>query len=190
MRRTPPTGGLHPEITLTHTQEWELYHNSLSLCSKKLRVCLAELGLPCGSHYINLIETGAYENVSRHYLRVNPGGTVPVLVHNGHPVYESHDEIVYAAQHAGVRGRTLLPEDPETAALVAQKCLRTRALSAAVIGTGRIPRGRAIRHRRGHRARRASRVRTSVGAALSRRDASRKSARCRCWPARAGCNSS
>ena len=32
-------GGLRPEITLPHTTEFELYHNSLSLCSKKVRVC-------------------------------------------------------------------------------------------------------------------------------------------------------
>lgn len=116
-RRVPP-GGLHPEISLAHEEEWELYHNTFSLCSKKLRVCMAELGLPYRSHPIHLIETGAYENVSRRYLAVNPAGTVPVLVHRGHPVYESHDQIVYAARHAGGRGAELLPDDPETRALV------------------------------------------------------------------------
>jgi glutathione S-transferase len=118
MRRVAPTGGLHAEITLPHAQEWELYHNSFSLCSKKLRVCMAELGLPYLSHHIHLIETGAYENVSRRYLNVNPGGLVPVLVHRGHPVYESHDEIVYAAEQAGARGAELLPADPQTRVLV------------------------------------------------------------------------
>jgi glutathione S-transferase len=49
---------------------------------------------------------------------VNPAGLVPVLVHQGHPVYESHDEIVYAARHAGARGEELLPADPETGAVV------------------------------------------------------------------------
>ena len=58
--RTAPTGGLHPEIQLPHRQEWELYHNSFSLCSKKLRVCMAELGLAYESHPIDLIETGSY----------------------------------------------------------------------------------------------------------------------------------
>ena len=29
---------------------------------------------------------------------VNPAGTVPVLIHNGHPVYESHEQIVYIDQ--------------------------------------------------------------------------------------------
>ncbi len=118
MSGTTPRGGIHPEITLPHEQEWELYHNSFSLCSKKLRVCMSELGLPYRSHRVNLIETGAYENVGRCYLRINPAGLVPVLVHDGHPVYESHDEIVYAAQHAGARGPALLPTDLATRAVV------------------------------------------------------------------------
>jgi glutathione S-transferase len=117
-RTSPMAGGLHDDISLPHTQEWELFHNSFSLCSKKLRVCMAELGLAYASHPIDLIETGSYENVSRRYLAVNPAGLVPVLLHRGHPIYESHEEIVYAARHAGERGRELLPDDAETRALV------------------------------------------------------------------------
>ncbi len=114
----PPEGGLHPELSLPHTQRWELYHNVFSLCSKKLRVCMAELDLEYESHAIELIETGGYENISPAFLKVNPGATVPVLVHDGHPVYESHDQIAYAAEHAGKRGAELLPQDPETKARV------------------------------------------------------------------------
>jgi len=94
------SGGLHEDIVLPHEAEFELHHNSLSLCSKKIRVCLAELGVDYKSHHIDLIETGSYENISRHFLAVNPGGTVPVLVHNGHPIYESHEQIRYAAEHS------------------------------------------------------------------------------------------
>lgn len=112
------SAGHHPEISLPHTQEWELYHNSFSLCSKKVRVCLAELGLRYRSHPINLIETGAYENVSARYLAVNPAGLVPVLVHRGHPIYESHHQIVYAAESTADGGGALLPQDAETKALV------------------------------------------------------------------------
>lgn len=102
-------GGVREDITLPHESEWELYHNALSLCSKKTRVCLAELGIEYTGHHIDLIETGSYENISRHFLAVNPAGLVPVLVHDGHPVYESHDQITYAAEHAAdVR---LIPAD-------------------------------------------------------------------------------
>ena len=118
--RASITGGYHPEICLPSEQPWELYHNSFSLCSKKLRVCLAELDLPYGSHPIDLIETGRYQNVSPEFLAINPAGTVPVLVHEGHPIYESHDQILYAAQHAGAAGKRLLPEDSGQRELVEQ----------------------------------------------------------------------
>jgi len=79
----------------------------------KTRVCLAELDIAYESHPIDLIETGAYENIRPAYLEVNPGGTVPVLVHEGHPVYESHEQIRYASDHAPAASPTLVPEDPE-----------------------------------------------------------------------------
>jgi glutathione S-transferase len=78
----------------------------------KARVCLSELRIPYRSHHIDLIETGTYENIRRSFLAVNPGGTVPVLVHRGHPVYESHEQIRYAAAHAPVGSPSLVPEEP------------------------------------------------------------------------------
>ena len=104
--------GLQKGIDLPHEQEFELYHNALSLCSMKARVCLAELGVDYRSHPIDLIETGSYENIGRRFLAVNPGGTVPVLVHRGHPVYESHEQIRYAAVHAPAGAPSLVPDDP------------------------------------------------------------------------------
>ena len=120
-RRTHPvTPGLHEEIDLPHSQEWEIYQNSLSICSKKLRVCMEELAVPHLSHHVDLIETKCYGNLSRDFLQVNPGFTVPVLVHRGHPVYESHEQIRYAAEHAGAKGAELLGESPEMRAEVAR----------------------------------------------------------------------
>ena len=108
--------GFQPTIDLPYEQEFELYHNAFSLCSKKVRVCLAELEIDHASHPIDLIETGSYENLSRHFLAVNPGGTVPVLVHQGHPIYESHEQIRYAADHAAPDSERLVPEDPDLVA--------------------------------------------------------------------------
>ncbi len=106
----PP--GLQPDIDIPHTAEFELYHNALSLCSKKTRFCLAELGIEYVGHHVHLIETGGYENIGREYLKVNPGGILPVLVHEGHPVYESHEQIRYAADHAPTGAPALVPKDP------------------------------------------------------------------------------
>lgn len=108
-RRTRPMpGGLCLDVTLPHEREWELYHNALSLCSKKVRVCLAELRIDYRGHHVDLIETGRYENIGRRFLAVNPAGLVPVLVHHGHPIYESHEQITYAAEHAA-GGVPLIP---------------------------------------------------------------------------------
>lgn len=108
-------GGLHASISLPHEQTWELYHNDFSLCSKKIRVCLDELGIVYKSHHVDLIETGSYENVSKRFLKINPAALVPVLVHQGHPIYESHEQLAYAASHSGNPG-VLVPElEPEKA---------------------------------------------------------------------------
>ena len=110
-------GGIHEDIVLPHEQAWELYHNDFSLCSKKTRVCLAELGIDYKSHHVDLIETGSYENISRHFLKVNPGALVPVLVHNGHPIYESHEQLAYAAAHSE-NPSALVPEDDQRRAVM------------------------------------------------------------------------
>ena len=96
----PVPPGYQPDLVFPHEQAFELYHNALSLCSMKTRLCLAELGIPYRSHHVDLIETGCYENIRPGLLAVNPAGTVPVLLHHGHPIYESHEQIRYAARHA------------------------------------------------------------------------------------------
>jgi glutathione S-transferase len=107
------SGGLHEDISLPHESEFELYHNALSLCSKKTRVCLDELTIPYTAHHIDLIETGGYENIRHDFLEVNPGGILPVLVHNGHPIYESDDQLRYAADHAPPGCPRLVPDNPD-----------------------------------------------------------------------------
>jgi len=59
-------------------------------------------------HLIDLIETGSYENIGRRFLAVNPAGLVPVLVHQGQPIYESHEIIAYLARETQ-SGRELVP---------------------------------------------------------------------------------
>lgn len=112
-RRTHPVPpGFQADLEFPHEAEWELYHNALSLCSMKTRVCLAELRIPYVGHHVDLIETGAYETLRPRLLRVNPGGTVPVLLHHGHPIYESHEQIRYAARFAPPGATSLVPSDP------------------------------------------------------------------------------
>jgi len=64
----------------------ELYHSGLTTCSKQVRHCLREKGLTYKSRYIELWR---YENLSPDYLKLNPNGVVPTLVHDGVPVINS-----------------------------------------------------------------------------------------------------
>ncbi len=107
-RPVPP--GFQEHIILPFDAHWTLYHNPFSLCSKKIRVCLAEYGVPYDSIVIDLIETGRYQNISREFLKVNPAATVPVLLHNGHPIYESHEQLRYVASRVDEAG-LLVPKD-------------------------------------------------------------------------------
>ena len=64
----------------------ELYHSGLTTCSKQVRHCLREKGLAYQSRYVELWR---YENLSPDYLKLNPNGVVPTLVHDGVPIINS-----------------------------------------------------------------------------------------------------
>ena len=81
-------------------------------------MCLAELGISYKSHHIDLVETGRYENISRKFLKINPGGLVPVLVHNGHPIYESHEQIRYALSKSSENNNLVQPDSRDEQGLV------------------------------------------------------------------------
>jgi glutathione S-transferase len=64
----------------------ELYHSGNTTCSKQVRQHLVEKGIPYTSRYIEL---WSYENLAPEYLRLNPNGVVPTLVHDGKPIVNS-----------------------------------------------------------------------------------------------------
>ena len=64
----------------------ELYHNDMSVCAAKVRIVLAEKGLEWKGHTLNL---RAGDALKPEYLRLNPNGVVPTLVHDGKVVIES-----------------------------------------------------------------------------------------------------
>ena len=64
----------------------ELYTHPLSPCAQKVRIVLAEKGLDFLSHHVDLPNK---ENLKPEYLRLNPLGEVPTLVHDSTPVIES-----------------------------------------------------------------------------------------------------
>jgi len=64
----------------------ELYHTDMSVCAQKVRFALAEKGLEWVGHKLDL---NAGEAQRPEYLRLNPNGVVPTLVHDGKVVIES-----------------------------------------------------------------------------------------------------
>ncbi|MDB5819493.1 MAG: glutathione S-transferase family protein [Rhizobacter sp.] len=63
-----------------------LYHGWLSSASRRVRLCLAEKGMPYESMPIDM---GQMEHHSPEYLALNPNGVVPALRHHGRPLHES-----------------------------------------------------------------------------------------------------
>ena len=63
-----------------------LYHLNISTCSQKVRIALAEKGL---AYEGRQLDRSKLEHLSDWYLKINPNGVAPSLVHNGAPVIDS-----------------------------------------------------------------------------------------------------
>ena len=63
----------------------ELYHSINSVCAQKVRIALHEKGQQAKDHIMTL-RGDQYEPA---YLKLNPNGVVPTLVHDGVPITES-----------------------------------------------------------------------------------------------------
>jgi glutathione S-transferase len=64
----------------------ELYHFWSSVCSVRCRMALEEKGVAWTSRYTDIFR---FEHLTPEYLKLNPDGVVPTLVHNGQPICES-----------------------------------------------------------------------------------------------------
>ncbi len=64
----------------------ELYNAPHSTCSQKVRLTLAEKTLDFVEHHVSLWDN---EHLTDWYLKLNPNGVVPTLVHGGQPVIDS-----------------------------------------------------------------------------------------------------
>ncbi|MFK8052154.1 MAG: glutathione S-transferase family protein [Woeseiaceae bacterium] len=63
-----------------------LYHADYSTCSQKVRMTLAEKGLTYHSRPMSFRKE---EQVSEYYLKINPNGVVPTLVHGNDVIVDS-----------------------------------------------------------------------------------------------------
>ena len=69
----------------------ELYHSVNSVCAQKVRVALAEKGLEYREHLMTL----RGDQFDPAYMKLNPNGVVPTLVHDGRTVIESSVILYY-----------------------------------------------------------------------------------------------
>jgi len=63
-----------------------LHHGLRSSASRRVRLCLEEKGLSYESHVVDMSKM---EHHSAEYLKINPLGVVPTLIHDGNPLHES-----------------------------------------------------------------------------------------------------
>jgi glutathione S-transferase len=63
-----------------------LHHAWRSSASRRVRLCLEEKGLEYEGHHVDLEKM---EHHSPEYLRINPLGVIPTLIHDGRPLHES-----------------------------------------------------------------------------------------------------
>jgi len=63
-----------------------LHHGWRSSASRRVRLCLEEKGLSYEGHVVDMANL---EHHSPEYLRINPLGVIPTLIHDGKPLHES-----------------------------------------------------------------------------------------------------
>src|SRR6516165_11322960 len=78
--------------SVTELKGLHLFHADISNCSMRVRMVLAEKGLPWTSHHRDLRKK---ETVTPEYFGIHPKGLVPTLVHDGVVHIESNEIIEY-----------------------------------------------------------------------------------------------
>ena len=90
----------------------KLYNVAYSGNSYKIRLLLAQLGIPCELVGVDILKG---ESRTPEFLKINPNGRTPVLDDNGFVLAESNAILAYLA-----RGTKFLPDDKPRWALVFQ----------------------------------------------------------------------
>jgi glutathione S-transferase len=105
----------------------KLYHGSTSVCSQKVRVGLAELGLEYDGVLLDLQKGDQF---APEYLKLNPSAVVPTLIDNGLVVVESSLIIDYLDREMG--GGMLSPKGTVAETIAAHWMLRTLDIHSAI----------------------------------------------------------
>ena len=90
-----------------------LHHAWRSSASRRMRLCLEEKGAAYEGRVVDLEKL---EHHSPEYLKINPNGVVPALIHDGRPLHESGTICEYLDE--AFDGPPLRPEDAYGRALM------------------------------------------------------------------------
>ena len=117
-----------------------------SVCSQKVRLCLAEKNIPFENRHVNLFE---FEHFTPQYLKMNPKAVVPALDDDGKIVIESNVIIEYLEDR--FPEPRLRPRDPEQAAKMRVWLFNSEELAHENVNTCSYNARHAPRHRaKGH----------------------------------------
>ena len=95
------------------TMTFTLYHHGSSVCAAKVRLAMAEKDLEWNGVYIDILKG---EQFDPEYLKLNPKGVVPTLVHDDLVIPDSTVIIEYLDQIAP--DTSVHPKDPWSRAQV------------------------------------------------------------------------
>ena len=91
-----------------------LHHGWRSSASRRVRLCLEEKGIAYEGHVVDMARM---EHHSPEYLKINPLGVIPTLIHDGRPLHESGTICEYLDETSPTRrcGPTRLMRAPRCA---------------------------------------------------------------------------
>ncbi|MFD0981072.1 glutathione S-transferase family protein [Tropicimonas aquimaris] len=105
----------------------KLYHGPTSVCSQKVRVALAEIGLDYESQMLDLQKGDQFAPA---YMRLNPEAVVPTLIDRDLVLVES--SLIAEYLDKTYNGSAFMPDDPGLEMRVRHWLLRCLAVHAAI----------------------------------------------------------
>jgi len=107
-----------------------VYHYWSSVCSQKVRLCLAEKSIPWESRHVDLF---TFDHWEPGYKAISPKAVVPTIDHDGKVLTESNVIIEYLED--AFDGLKLRPSDPYLAGLMRRWIYDTEEIAHANVNT-------------------------------------------------------